>query len=547
MFVQDFVESYSRLVCLVGLTLILFISYKVVSAALRSYNSPWRDIPGPRRLGWFKGAYEESPEHESSRLQEQWLQQYGHIDKIMTSDTKALSHILSQGSIYQKSPELRFILGELLGTGLLFVEGAKHKQQRRIMNPAFGPIQVRKFTETFIGKAIEMRDIWLAKAAETTRKDGRLKLDAFNWLNRVTLDIIGLAGFNYEFDALNSTEDHPNELSEAVRKMFSFRNLDPVFMLQIVFPPARIIPTARSREAARCLRTIRRVGMQMIAEKKAEVLAAASNVGKDGAVERKDIQGHDLLSLLIKSNMAVDQAESSRMSDDDILSQVPTFLVAGHETTSTGVSWTLFALAMQPAAQATLRAELSVVPTDTPTMDELNALPYLEGVLRESLRLYAPVTATERVAMQDDVIPLSKPFVDKAGVVRHEISVPKGSTIMVPIQHMHRMEELWGEDADEFKPERWASIPDSARTIPNVWGNMLTFLAGAHACIGYRFSVVEMKALIFTIVRAFEIELAVTPDDIVKRTRVVARPGIGSNPSAGSTLPVLLRPVATAK
>ncbi|KAI0049918.1 cytochrome P450 [Auriscalpium vulgare] len=454
---------------------------------------------------------------------------------------------LSQVSIYQKTPKLRFIIGELLGTGLLFVEGAKHKQQRRIMNPAFGPIQVRKFTETFIEKAIEMRDIWRVKAAETTRKDGRLKIDASSWLNKVTLDIIGLAGFNYDFNALHSSDDSPNELSEAVRKMFVFRNMGPVFMLQIVFPPARIIPTARSREAARSLRTIRRIGMQMIAEKKAAVLVGASNVRKDGAVERKDIQGHDLLSLLIKSNMAADQADSSRMSDDDIISQVPTFLVAGHETSSTGVAWTLFALAMQPATQATLRAELSAVPTDTPTMDELNALPYLDGVVREALRLYAPVFATERVAMQDDVIPLSKPFVDKGGVVRHEIIVPKGNAILVPIQHMNRSEELWGEDAAEFRPERWASIPNSARTIPNVWGNTLTFLAGGHACIGYRFAVVEMKALIFTIMRAFEVELAIAPADIIRRTRLVSRPALGSNPEVSSALPVLLRPVASAQ
>ncbi|KAI0058332.1 cytochrome P450 [Artomyces pyxidatus] len=531
----------------------VFVLYKFVAAHIRAYKSPLRDLPGPKRLGFAFGSFPGIPEFEGTRLQEQWTQQYGHTykfhsffgtQKVITTDLKALSHVLSHGNEFQKSNPVRFILGSLVGRGLLFVEGAKHRQHRRIVNPAFGPIQVRKFTELFVDKSIELRDIWLSKISQSTRKDGRVKLDVFNWLNKVTLDIIGLAGFNYDFGALYASDDEPNELSEAVREMFAFNNEALLFLLQLVIPAFRIIPTAQSRKNTRCLQVVRRVGLQMIAEKKAAVLAESSNIGKSlSIVERKDVQGHDLLSLLIKSNMAADIPETGRMNDEEILAQVPTFLVAGHETTSTGVAWTMFALAGHPDIQAKLRAEVCAFPTDRPSMDELNAMTYLDCVVREALRLHSPVGNTERVATQDTVIPVSTPFIDRNGVPRHEIRLAKGDVIFIPIREINRSEELWGEDANEFKPERWIDIPEATRSIPGVWGNMLTFLAGPHACIGYRFSIIETKALLFIIVRSFEFELGVSPEDIIRRTRIVGRPSSSSNPGAGPMLPVLLRPV----
>lgn len=274
----------------------------------------------------------------------------------------------------------------------------------------------------------------------------------------------------------------------------------------------------------------------MIADKKAAVLHNAS-----GSVEKKDVEGRDLLSLLIKSNMATDIPDSARMNDEEILSQVPTFLVAGHETTSTGVAWALFALAGHPVAQNTLRAELLEYPTDQPTMEQLNSLSYLDAVVREVMRIHAPVGSTERVAVQDDVIPLDNEFTDRNGVKRKEIRVAEGDIITIPIRAINRSTELWGEDAHQFKPERWVNLPEAVRNIPSIWSNTLSFLSGSHACIGYRFSIIEMKALLFAIVRFFEFELAVEPEDIVRRTNVVGRPFIDSNIEAGSQLPLLIR------
>ncbi len=203
---------------------------------------------------------------------------------------------------------------------------------------------------------------------------------------------------------------------------------------------------------------MRRIGLELVAEKKAAILRERyESKEKEGGVERKDIAGRDLLTLLLKANMATDIPENQRLSDEDVLARTwaflsaafpcadqpcrgsnvrrfytscgrftdlcsfRSFLVAGHETTSTATTWCLFALTQAPEVQKKLRAELLTLDTDTPNMDELSNLPYLDMVVRETLRIHAPVPSTMRVAMKDDVIPVAEPFVDHNGVVQDSI------------------------------------------------------------------------------------------------------------------------------
>jgi cytochrome P450 len=107
-------------------------------------------------------------------------------------------------------------------------------------------------------------------------------------------------------------------------------------------------------------------------------------------------------------------------AQNQILVEVPTFFVAGHETTSTASTWTLFALSQAPDVQKKLREELRTLPSN-PTMDQLNSLPYLENVVREVLRLHAPVPGTMRSATEDVILPVSEPYRDRDGKTRSEI------------------------------------------------------------------------------------------------------------------------------
>lgn len=106
---------------------------------------------------------------------------------------------------------------------------------------------------------------------------------------------------------------------------------------------------------------------------------------------------------------------------------------------STATTWALYALTKDKKIQDKLRGELSTVSTDNPTMEELNSLPYLDAVVRETLRVYPPVTATVRTAVEDDVLPLGNPVKDRNGKLHHDIrlvchpSPSKFPDIMCPI------------------------------------------------------------------------------------------------------------------
>ena len=228
----------------------------------------------------------------------------------------------------------------------------------------------------------------------------------------------------------------PGKSSSSIFEKFSFRSTQP---------------EAGDAEAKKASSTMSRIGRELLSNSKAAVL-------QNESLEKDTWKTRDLLSLLVRANVATDLTESQRMLDEDVLArayyhsdipilgitliwatEIPTFIVAGHETTrffyrlfhrslysshylSNATTWALFALSSQnPDAQTKLRNELLTVLNDNPTMDELNALPYLDAVVRETLRLHAPVSMTSRVAMKDDVLPLAIPFSDSKGVIHHEI------------------------------------------------------------------------------------------------------------------------------
>ncbi|KAJ6564735.1 cytochrome P450 [Mycena capillaripes] len=534
------------LAAIVG-TLGAYALYEILSLVHRELTSPLRHLPGPKSTHWFYGNLKEIIDDEDSGLEERWVQQYGRTWKfhrffgqsaLHTTDTKAIHHFLTNTHIYQKSEASRYSLGRIVGPGILVVEGDVHKQQVcDIFNPAFGAPQVRELTEIFVDKSIQLRDIWATQGATT---GGVARVEVLSWLSKATLDIIGLAGFNYKIDALGADEDAaPNELAEAFEALFAAETgFSLVRFIQTRFPILWHIPLKREKIVMEAQATMMRIGRGLLADSRREI-------AENGSFETGTGRARDLLSLLVRANTSKDLPASQRLSDEDVIAQVPTFLVAGHETTSTAVTWALFALTQNPAAQTRLREELLSMPTDRPMMEDLNALPYLDCVVRETLRAYAPVTATSRIALRDDIVPLSTPFKDTNGTVHESLRIRKGDPILIPILALNRDVEIWGADAMDFVPERWEHPPPRASALPGVWGHLLTFLGGPRSCIGFRFSLVEMKALLFILVRDLEFELAVPIVDMGKQgTAIVQRPIVLTDRAAGNQLPLLVRPVA---
>jgi hypothetical protein len=143
------------------------------------------------------------------------------------------------------------------------------------------------------------------------------------------------------------------------------------------------------------------------------------------------------------------------MSISEIQCQISTFLAAGYDTTASALSWTLYALSVNPLAQSRLRAALRTIDPTSP-IDELYgnvmALPYLDWVVRESLRVHSPASTTMRVCMKDtDIIPTAETWIGRDGVERSGIEVNKHDIITVPIQAVNKSKRLWGEDACAFR------------------------------------------------------------------------------------------------
>ncbi|KAJ7777801.1 cytochrome P450 [Mycena olivaceomarginata] len=515
--------SSLSLAAAIAATLGAYTIYTLLKILYQEYTSPLRNVPGPKSDHWFLGNRQQLFKNIDGQ-EGLWTTQYGPTVRINTflgfsqlyiTDSKAVHHILSNSYLYQKPAPGR----------ILVVEEDVHKKQ----NPAFGPAQLRALTEIFVEKSKQLRDVWAARAATS---GGVARVNVLPEFSTAALDIIGKAGFNYDFHSLgadsHSTRD---ELHEAFAKISASELNTGLFdILKARFPVfRRILPnTTVDNIINDSQATMRRIGQQLLQDSRQNI---AEGKSADSTALR------DLLSLLVRANMAKDISDAQRLSEEDVLAQVPTFLVAGHETTA--ATWGLFELATNPEVQTRLRNELLAVDNDNPSMDELNALPYLDCFLRETLRAHAPVPMSFRVATREDIIPLETPYTDRNGTV-HETIRP---TIALPILSVNRDPALWGADAHQFRPERWERSPALSTSIPGLWSQMLTFLGGPRACIGFRFPLVELKALMFTLVRALEFELAVPAADIGRLAMtIVQQPVVRSDLAAGTQMPILIRP-----
>ncbi|KAG9098413.1 hypothetical protein FS749_003865 [Ceratobasidium sp. UAMH 11750] len=463
--------TLKNIVYLLG-SLVLLKAAQLSYDPIRHLFSPLRHLAGPKNDSFLFGNLRRVFAAPNSALHEEWRELYGSTYayrgfissyRLFTSDTQAISFILTQSGMFPKPESLRRFLANLLGEGLLFTEFDTHKRQRRIMNPAFGPLQVRELVPVFWQKSNKLKDIWLDIIK--SNPEGVATIDVLSWLSRATLDIIGVAGFDYHFNSLDTGDE--DELAKAFSKIFGASQRATAWVVvKNLIPLLQYLPDKRRRMTQNNMENMRRIGMKLVENKK----AALAQELKTGSTA----QGRDLLTLLIKSNMAYEN-EGQRMTDDEVLSQISTFLVAGHETTSTSTTWALYALTKYPEVQRKLRQELLDSRLgDEPSMADLDKLPYLDNVVHESLRVHSPAPSTVREAAQSVHIPVSKSFKDRYGVERTHITLQKGDSIFIPVQSMNRNKDIWGEDAREFRPERWDNLPELAKDMPGVWGHLMT-------------------------------------------------------------------------
>ncbi|KAI9346863.1 cytochrome P450 [Obelidium mucronatum] len=431
------------------------------------YLTPLRKVPGPKVKNPFLllGMIPDILPEEPLVMHRKWVKEYGDIVRIhgifnrpqILFDMSLGTHV----HLYGKNLPLFKEVSKAIGHGLLTVDGDVHKRQRAIINP---------------------------KCPKTT------------------LDVIGRAGFGHEFNAVSNGVSPLYESYSHILQDFSMRQ----FIINYFLPFVKYIVPSEWRKHVKKLEARKTVG-KICTEMVLTRLEACTPAGRSGG------PANDLLTVLVQANLSVDPRH--RLSDEEVVAQVTTFLLAGHETTSVALTWTLYFLAKHPEIQIELRNELCQdMPSkqNDPTVDLITSTTnYLEAVAKESLRLAPPAVLTNRIANEDDMIDGYK--------------IPKGTFIIISQEVMHKKEEFWGPDVLEFKPSRWMkqSTPlDSSSTlgIPHLpkksspltdidggggkpYGAYMPFLMGTRNCIGSRFAMLELKCILAVLVRNFEFDL----------------------------------------
>ncbi|KAK4057130.1 hypothetical protein OIO90_001625 [Microbotryomycetes sp. JL221] len=548
---------------------VTWLVYRVIVTPLMS---PHRQIPGPKRDSWWAGNIHRIVAEEPSVAHREWSSKYGGVvryhlffgkESLLVTDSVALNHILNARAYdYPKPSQVRGELARILGRGVLFAEGEDHKRQRKVMNPAFAPSHLKEMLPTFFEYSYKLRDKWMEMVQSTIQDDRAHKndgaaqqylsskpdnenvIEVSHWLSRATLDVIGDAGFGYHFGAVSGER---NELAQAFQVMISpnggVRRLSPGILLVgmffqtlmglVPFNIAKFLPSERIRAVAK--------GFDVMDQESRKIVAEKRRMIKDEGIDSVKTS-RDLMSLLLKSNMGTTK---STLSDDELQGQMTTMLLAGHETSSTALTWLLWTLAQRRDVQDKLRAEVRQARMaaqadgeEELSLDRLNGLEYLDAVVREILRVEPPVSMTLREAAADDVVPLSKPIKSADGSTElSNFQVKKGARIMVSIVAVNKDPSLWGDDADEFKPERWLGDKEPQGAV-GVYSRMLTFLAGARACIGYRMAVLEIKAILSVLIDSFEFAEREPGLQVERKSAIVTRPAIVGEENLGLRMPL---------
>ncbi|KAH7921980.1 cytochrome P450 [Leucogyrophana mollusca] len=454
---------------------------------------------------------------DPSALYEQWAQDYGSVYRLPTAlgnsrvvlcDPKAIAHFYARASFTYVVPPLNKVLSDiLLGKGsLMGSDGEVHRRLRKSLTPAFSIAAIRKLTSIFYDSAYKTKAAWDLKLE--SNPDGAI-IEVQQWMNHISLDTIGIAGFSHDFGSLDGKHADVAEVFDS----FSSAKPSPLFgvilLLAPVFPWLVKLPNPRTRLVQKLNASMGAISNQLLARTRKE-----KEEGVIGTHEEKSIIG-----LLIKAENA---GSELHMSQEEVLAQMKVLLLAGYETTSISLTWALLELSRDQAAQDKLREELMQLGRTDPTWDQLTSgLPYLDAVVHEILRLHPPITGMSRLAADDDVIPLSEPIQTASGQVVDRISVAKGTLISIPMLSINRSLALWGSDAKDFKPERWVHEDGISEKAKEIQGHrhLLTFIDGPRTCLGKGFAVAEFKAVLSVLIRSFSFELRDGPETKVDTAR----------------------------
>jgi cytochrome P450 len=356
--------------------------------------------------------------------------------------------LLDERDKYRKLSQIR-LLGPLLGKGLLTSEGAEWRWQRQAAAPMFTPAALA----TFVPRFVQAAEAALARWRE---HPGVHPID--EEMTRATFDVISTTLLPSKGEAFAAT------VQRSVETLRRFGGWD-IFYAALSVP--RWVPRPGYLGKLRAMRTLRSEVLQLLREQRAAGFA------------------DDLMGRLVNAR---DPESGRAMDDEQLVDNLLTFYLAGHETTATALAWTLYLLAGSPEWSEALREEVERVTGGAPvSAGHLERLVKVEQVVKESMRLLPPVPMMSRQVSAEANL----------GGMR----IAPGGSVLIPIYALHRHAARW-DRPDEFDPARFA--PEREAAMPRY--QYMPFGAGPRVCVGRSFALSEAVAILATLLRSARFE-----------------------------------------
>src|SRR5258706_3476620 len=352
---------------------------------------------------------------------------------------------------------------DFAGYGLFtaYTQESNWSVAHRILMPVFGPASLRAMFDPMIDIAEQLLLKWERQGPEQ-------RIDLVDSTTRLTLDTIALCAFDYRFNSFYEKDMHPF-VGAMVRALAESGARGRRLGLQ-----NRLMLITR-RQYDEDIRLMHQIADELIAQRRKQ--------GDPGGKR-------DILSVMLN---AKDPLTGEGLSDENVRYQMVTFLIAGHETTSGLLSFTMYELLKHPHVLARARAEVErVLGIEAPQFEHLQQLTYIDQILKESLRLWPTAPAFAVYPYEQET------------TIGGKYPIRNDQTLLVLGPMLHRDPTVWGADAEEFNPDHFAF--ENAEKLPaNAWK---PFGNGQRACIGRPFALQEAALLIAMIIQRFDLSLA---------------------------------------
>ncbi|PUZ64285.1 hypothetical protein GQ55_3G131900 [Panicum hallii var. hallii] len=430
-----------------------------------------------------------------------WL---ARADFLVTCDPAAVQHCLaSNHGGYDKGRDFAEMF-DVVGDGLLVADAASWVRQRHVAATVFGNPLFRSFVLSTMARQTERLLVpFLDHAASAASPDGFEIEDVFM---RYSLDVSYASAFAADLDTLSvAAASAPVPLVGQATRVASeaalFRHIVPAWWWRLM----RWLNVGTERRLAEAKAVLDEFVYREIANRKSQSLAVAS--GRRGG-------GSDLLSLYMA--WPRDPGVTERQRDQFLRDSAVGYMFAAKDLIVAALTWFFYILCTHPHVEAKILQEIkSLRPSTTVTAtgggehavfdsDALQPASYLHAAVLETLRLFPPAPFEEKEAVGDDVLP-------------DGTKVAKGTRVIFCIYAMGRIEEIWGSDCHEFRPERWLSDVGRVRHEPS--HKFAVFNCGPRSCLGKNLGLSNIKIAAAAILYNFQVELvdghAVEPQDSV--------------------------------